>query len=358
MWINNKIFRQDLENAMLSQSIDWQEFRNKTFFITGATGLIGYTVVSVLCYASLYHKIPIKILALVRNIKKANERFRPQIEDGAPLIFVQADLEHIPEVNEKIDYIIHGASPTASAYFRNKPIETVLMNLRGSISLLELAYRNNIQSFVFLSSMEVYGEIKDEEKINEKHVANIDTMNPRNSYPEVKRMIESLCASYAFERNINTVSLRLAQTFGPGVRDTDNRVFVQFIRAIESRKDIRLKTSGQSKHSYLYTLDAATAIFTALQKGEKGQVYNVANEATYMSIREMAEFVADLKITKENYSDDIKVIIEENDDISNTIYPTVSFLNLDTKKMNLLGWKAGYGLKDMYERLICTRISK
>ena len=49
-----------------------------------------------------------------------------------------------------------------------------------------------LRGFVYLSSMEVYGTPLADEKIDESYPCNIDLSLPRNSYPESKRLCESL----------------------------------------------------------------------------------------------------------------------------------------------------------------------
>ena len=116
--------------------------------------------------------------------------------------------------------------------------------------------------------MEVYGSPKNEDLLSEEDLGYLNPLNVRNCYPESKRMSESLVASYAREYGIRSMSIRLAQTFGPGVEYGDKRVFAEFARCAMEKKDIVLLTDGKSKRCYLYTMDAVSAILTVLLKGE------------------------------------------------------------------------------------------
>ena len=119
MWLENPIFREDMEYIAGVEFVPWEKLRGKTLFITGATGLIGFNLISALAYMNLHRDLPLKMLALVRNEEKAKERFAEILGAGAPLTFVEGDLEHILAVAEPVDYIIHGGSPTAS-HFREQ----------------------------------------------------------------------------------------------------------------------------------------------------------------------------------------------------------------------------------------------
>ena len=345
MWLENPIFREDMEYIAGVDFVPWEKLRGKTLFITGATGLIGFNLISALAYMNLKRDIPLKIFALVRDETKARARFAEILAEGAPLQFVLGDLEHIPVVDEKVDYIIHGGSPTASRYFAEHPVETIRMNLSGATALLEMAKEKQVESFLFLSSMEVYGSLHREEKVDEDHESFVNTMNPRSSYPEAKRMIEAMCASYATQYNVPAKVIRLTQTFGAGVRKEDNRVYAQFMRSAMAGEDIVLLTQGGTRRSYLYTADAVTAILTVLLKGKNGEAYNAANEDTYCSIKEMAELVARMK--------GVNVIVKFSKE-SGKIYPAELYMNLKVDKLQKISWRNKRNLSEMFKSMFST----
>lgn len=76
MWIDNKIFESDLIYINNASFIDWDKFQGKNFFITGGTGLIGYTLVCALLYRNLVNNSNINITLLVRNLDRARDQFK------------------------------------------------------------------------------------------------------------------------------------------------------------------------------------------------------------------------------------------------------------------------------------------
>lgn len=305
--------------------------------VTGATGLIGKALVKKLL------KEGNSVIAIVRDKQKAISIFG---EEDANLKYLLGDITTITPKNIDIDYIIHGASQTSSKAFVSEPVETSITALLGTMNMLEMGKLNNVKGFVFLSSMEVYGYPKTDELISENYLNNTNTMEVRTCYPESKRMCENLCASYFSEYGIPTKVIRLTQTFGPGVKYDDNRVFAQFARCIIENKNIVLKTKGETKRSYLYTDDAVNAILTVMYKGKSGEAYNAANETTYCSIYEMASLI----INKFGNSNN-KIIIEEETDRKNGYAPTLH-MNLNTSKLQKLGWSPSVDLEKMYYYLI------
>ena len=343
MWINSKVFKEDLEMFSNATYIDWDKLKNKTVFVTGATGLIGYTTVSGLIYASRKKELNIKIIALVRNIENAQDKFKEQLDSGNELEFVIGTVENFDASELGIDYIIHGASLTSSSDFVNKPVETITIAIKGTQNMLELAKRNNVHGMVYMSSMEVYGNPSKGYIVTENEIGAFKPQVIRNSYPISKMECESLCASYASEYDVPVSVARLTQTFGPGVDKKDKRIFAQMANSVKEHKNIVLKTKGETEHCYLYTMDAATALVHLMQIGQKGEAYTVANKSTYYSIADMASLVAKMGGISVDY--DIQ-------DISKLGYASTKYINLDTSKLENTGWKATTSLEDMYKRMM------
>lgn len=346
MWIENNIYREDLDNISRNNNIRWDKLHNASILITGATGLIGKTVVDCLLYASDKFQLNSKVIALVRNIDRAKLIYADELQNHE-IIFVEGSCESIKDITDRIDYIIHGASPTSSSFFVNYPVETIETSVIGTNHILKIGRNKNVKSVVYLSSMEVYGEIRDERLIQENELGRLDLFNIRNCYPEAKRMCENMCLSYFKEYKLPVNCLRLAQTFGPGIKYNDNRVFAMMARCAKEKKDIHLHTKGESKHSYLYTAQAVSAILIALFNGHHGEIYNVANPATYCSIYEMGKLVA-----SDICNGEISVVINQAGDIKQ--YPATSFLNLDIDKITMLGWHPEHDLRWMFDRLLLT----
>ena len=118
-----------MEYISSAKSIDWKLLAGKTIFITGGTGLIGSTIINGLLYANNKYKLNVRIIALVQNLERAKRLFR-NVNAGISLSFIVGSVESLPEVREEVDYIIHGASPTASLYFIQHPVETIQMQLK------------------------------------------------------------------------------------------------------------------------------------------------------------------------------------------------------------------------------------
>lgn len=340
----SETMQEDLEYIASAEFIPWNKLKGRTIFVTGATGLIGYNLICGLLYASEKKKLNIQITALVRDEKRARERFAEQEKYfGKELKFVVGSVEHLPSIEASVSYIIHGASQTGSQAFVRQPVETMKTAICGTMNLLELAKDKGAEGFVYLSSMEVYGYPKKGHKVTEEDIGAFSPLELRNSYPLSKVQCESLCHAYAAEYGVPAKIIRLTQTFGPGVNYNDGRVFAYFGRCVKEKTDIVLKTKGETERCYLYTRDAVTAILTVLLKGENGGVYNAADESTYCSIAEMAKQIAE--------SAGIQVKFDIQPEGQNG-YPNTLYMDLDTGRLKALGWSGGgYTIVGMIERM-------
>lgn len=328
--MNNSIFEEDIKNII--NDFDMSVFDGKTILVTGATGLIGK-----LCVKSLLNSgYNTQVIALVRDEEKAKNIFG----ESKRLTYLVQDINQRVNTTRRVDYIIHTASTTSSKDFVEKPVETIYTAINGSRNILEFAKNKRLEGMVYLSSLEIYG-VNEKENIKEEDYGYIDILNPRSSYSESKKMVETMCISYGTEYGVPVKIARLAQTFGAGVSISDNRVFAQFAKAIINKENIVLHTKGETKRNYCYTTDAVRGIFTILTKGENNNAYNVANENSYCSISEMAHLLEN-EYTKVEY---------KIDEVNRGYNPTVK-IALNTEKLNALGWEAKVNLKEMFARLI------
>ena len=325
------VLEEDIANICNMDYIPWEKLRGCRVLVTGATGLIGGLVARTLVAANRKYGLNLQAIAGVRNLDRASA-----LPDE--VVRVVGDVTTPIKVEGSVDFIVHAASETSSRNFVERPVETIRTAIDGTVNILELAREKSTRSLLYVSSMEMYGE-PDQSRyiVAENDSGRLDTMSPRSSYPEGKRMAEAICCAYASEYGVPAKVARLVQTFGPGVAKTENRVFAQFARAVMEHRPIVLKTDGSKAHCYCYTVDAVTGLLTVLLKGGVGEAYNVSNEANFMSIREMAEMLTD------------RVVYE----IDNSVcYPPSAKLLLKSDKLRALGWRPTVGVQEMYNRLM------
>lgn len=340
------IFSEDLEKVV-EQIVEEKGFKDKTFFITGATGVIGSVLVKALCEANQRNHMNIEIYCLIRDEKKAKLIYEDFYQSNY-LHFIKGDVREPICLGEKVDYIIHAASITTSRIFVQNPVETLLTIVEGTKNVLEFAKEQNVDKMLYISSMEVYGYTSRElDSISETDLGYIDILNERSSYSEGKRAAECLCKCYEAEYHIPVIIARLAQTFGAGADPKDSRIFAQLARSLMKKENIVLHTAGLSVGNYCYISDCMRGLFLLLTSGMEGEAYTVVNEICTMRIKDMAEMVAD-KLGNHK----IKVIYEIPDNVKKYGYAPDSTARLSSAKLKKLGWKPEIDLEMAYARMI------
>lgn len=308
----------------------------KNVLVTGATGLIGSRLVEMLLCNTDMH-----VYAAGRNKERAEKIFL-NLSDNTRFHFIQHDVTMPLQCDTDFHYIIHAASNGSPNFFSAKPVEVMMANINGVRNLLDYGCSHNMERFLFISSGEVYGE-GDGRVFTEDYQGYVDISSPRSCYPVSKRAAETLCASYAKEYGIDYVIARPCHTYGPGFTPDDNRVYAQFIRNIRNNEDIIMKSTGSQMRSWIYVDDCVSGIMTILFNGKCGEAYNIADDNSNISIRQLAEMIAGIG--------NRKVIMELPSDAEKAAFNPVKQSLFSTKKLQSLGWTV---TGTMYEKMKAT----
>ncbi len=342
----SEIINEDVEEIInfCTPQLLINKFKNKTILVTGASGMIGsYIIYTILKLNELY-ETNTKIKALVRNINKLDT----YIFNNKNVEVINADVTNPIYISDEINYIIHAASPASPKIMGLYPVETNFANTLGTANTLKLADEKNVEAYMFISSREIYGEPSDNQKLftEDGPLGQVNPLIPRNGYAEGKKAAENMCCAFKEEYGLNTKIVRLAHTYGPGMSIDDGRVQADFLNNILHNQDIVLKSDGSSIRTYTYIADAIKAIILVLLRSND-IVYNIADENSKVSIRELAEILVTLYPEKK-----LKLVFN----IPETPQKgTSSFKNgiLSTEKIrNELNWYPKYSIEDGFKRTI------
>lgn len=351
--LDNPLYRSDIVQAAHA-GLSWEQLDGKTVLITGATGMIASAIIDILMYRNqnmAEHGKKVQIIAVSRNKEKAKKRFAAYW-DNPLFTYISHDITMpLPNLGNT-DYILHAASNTHPKAYSSDPIGTITANVQGTYQLLEYAAGHRCERFFFFSSVEIYGENrKDTDKFDEPYLGYIDCNTVRAGYPESKRLGESLCNAFAAQKGQDFIIGRFSRVYGPTMSAEDSKAVAQFIKKAAAGEDIVLKSEGNQLYSYTYAVDAAAAALCLLLKGESGSAVNIADSASDIMLKDLAELLAKAAGTR--------VVHELPDAAEKAGYSAATKAVLDAARIEQLGWKAltpiGQGVRKTIQILRQTK---
>lgn len=327
---------------------NWEWLKNKTIFITGAYGMLASYIVYFLIYMNEEYNYDIHIVAQGRQIKKMQSRFGKYVNREYFQV-TNIDICNEISLDIKADYIIHAASLASSQYYATKPVDVLKPNSLGTFYLLDYAKRCNCESFLFLSSCDVYGKFAENGTYSENDFGSMDPMQIRNCYGESKRMGENMCVCWHQQYGVPAKSVRIAHTYGPTMDvQNDVRVFSEFVKNVLDNHDIVMKSDGSAVRPFCYITDAISGFFKILRYGNNGEAYTLLNDKEWLSIKELANIVA--KCLKDH---EVDVIIQNRTEDTNYIESfVVKPPQYSVNKIKNIGWSANIGVKEGFKRTI------
>lgn len=171
---------------------------------------------------------------------------------------------------ESISKVIHLAAMAGVRASVLNPVIYEEVNVGGTASLLDLAGRYGVDSFVYASSSSVYGE-----KAGLPFVEDDPDLAPASPYAATKRAGELLCFQYHKSYDLPCTCLRYFTVYGP--RGRPDMAPYLFLQAILEEKELTMFGSGDSSRDYTYVDDVVAGTIAALDAGLPFEIINVGN---------------------------------------------------------------------------------
>ena len=243
-------------------------------FVTGAAGFIGsnfvhylksqgyddIVVIDKLTYAASTDNLspltfPIEIVDIANKdqLEGAFRKYRPRF------IFHFAAESHV-------DNSIEDATPFLDT------------NVRGTLNLLELSVKYNIERFHHISTDEVYGALDyDDPPFTEE-----TPYNPQNPYSASKAASDHFVTAFGNTHGLPVVITNCSNNYGP--RQHKEKLIPKTISNILQNKPIPVYAQGQNIRDWIYVEDHCRAILEVWYIGGYGQKYNIGGECEVKNI--------------------------------------------------------------------------
>lgn len=341
----NDIVRKDIRE-MMAAVLPWDRLDGKSCLVTGANGMIATYVVYLLMSLVRERGIDIHVIALSRNRQRSEELFADFLDDHHFGLLIQ-DVCMPIHLEGQLDYIFHFAGNASPYYIKNDPVGIMKSNLLGTINVLECAKNKAVAKVIFASTREVYGANVKKASLVETSFGYLDCLDARSCYPESKRAAESLCESYSLQYGVGFNSVRIAHTYGPGMKlANDGRVMADLLNCVKQGRNIVLKSKGDALRAFCYVTDTVVGLMYILFHGEKKSAYNLANETEEISIRDLAEMLMRLNPDKS-----IRIDYDIPSERS-SVYCDYVRIGLDSSRLESLGWKPRIALEEGVRRIL------
>lgn len=288
-----------------------------SILISGAAGFIG----SHLC--DFFLKKQFKVIAIDNFMTGSMKNINHNLKNKN-FSFIEHDICNPIEIKNKLDYILHFASPASPIDYLNNPIKTLRIGSAGTENMLNLAFKNNCTILV-ASTSEIYGDPLEHPQ-RESYFGNVNPIGPRGVYDEAKRYLEALTVAYKNVKDLDVRIVRIFNTYGPRMRKNDGRAIPNFINQAINNKNITVYGNGEQTRSFCYIDDTVKGIYKLLMSNYKLPV-NIGNPTEH-SINNL------VKVIKSKINTSSKTIymdLPEND-------PKTRRPSIDLAK-NVLQWE-------------------
>ncbi len=290
-----KAILNDLKRTIEDIKKEAKLLEGKTVLISGGSGFLGSYINVVIYLLNKYIlKNKCKVISLDNYITGSRKNFILDIKDKN-FQFIHSDVRLPLAINEKIDFIIHAAGLASPFYYKKYPLETIESAIMGAKNLLELARIYKVESFLFFSSSEIYGD-PDVSAVPtpEIYAGRVSSIGPRSCYDESKRLAETICMVYNQIYKVPIKIVRPFNIYGPGMKHTDYRVMPTFLYNGLKGRNLPVHDKGVQTRTFCYITDGLTAIFKVLLSGRSGEVYNIGNDAPEIGMYELASIICGL----------------------------------------------------------------
>jgi nucleoside-diphosphate-sugar epimerase len=283
---------------MLNQ-IDY--YKGKTILITGAEGFIGSSVVGALS------RVDCNLICL-KHGSRSFDADTPT-ENNARIKIYKGDLRNAfvwEELLTGVDIIFHFAAQTSSRFANENPVEDTEINLLPVVRLIEICQKKGNRPAILFSGTVTQTGLTESHPVDESRS---DT--PITIYDINKLAEEKYLQYYSKEMGGESVTLRLANVYGPGPRRrlSDRGILNAMVVKALSGKPLTVYGKGNFVRDYIFIDDVVRAFLTAgtIMNAVNGKYYIVGSGNGY-SIKEMAETVRDLVEKKSGHRVQINFI--------------------------------------------------
>lgn len=319
--------------------------KHSNILVTGGAGFIGSSFIRYVL--SPERNFTGKIVNLDKLTYAGNLESLKSVEKDSRYFFEKADICDTDLVEKvcdfhQIDTIVHFAAETHVDNSILGPKNFLYSNVIGTFSLLEIVRQKKHIHFHHISTDEVYGELKQEGYFNEN-----SRYKPSSPYSASKAAADHFVMAYARTYGIKVTLSHCSNNYGPFQHK--EKLIPTIITNALANKKIPVYGKGENIRDWLYVDDHADAIWTILEKGKKGEVYDIGGGEEKKNIEVVLNILSGLSKTLKWEKQDLLSLIEYVEDRKGHDFRYA----IDSSKIQQeLGWKPRHNFEEGMKKTV------
>jgi UDP-glucose 4-epimerase len=259
------------------------------YLITGGAGFIGSHLADALIARG-------DAVTVLDNLSTGNRSNIEQLLSHPNFKLVEGSILDTDLVDNEVqlaDHVLHLAAAVGVFNIIDRPLESLVTNLRGTENILEAASKHHKEVFIAYSSV-IYGK-NSSGPLNEESDRIVGSpLKSRWSYSEAKAIDESLAFFYHLEKGLVARIVRLFNTVGPRQVGHYGMVVPRFVSAALKNEPLTVYGSGHQSRCFCHVDDAIRGILAVIDSSQTvGQAFNVGNDQE-ITIEELAQQIIKL----------------------------------------------------------------
>ncbi len=204
---------------------------------------------------------------------------------------LNADL--VDHVVSRVDTVFHLAAAVGVNLIVEKPLESLMTNIRGTETVVEKAHKYGKRILV-MSTSEIYGKNTSDSLSEDDDRILGSPLKSRWSYSEAKAIDEILAYTYWREKGLETVIIRLFNTVGPRQTGSYGMVVPRFVGQALRHQPLTIFGEGTQTRCFCHVSDVVGGLVALSEHPEAfGKVFNLGGTEE-ISIGDLAERIIEL----------------------------------------------------------------
>jgi dTDP-glucose 4,6-dehydratase len=257
-----------------------------TILVTGGAGFIGSNL--------LHHLIKTADEEIICIDKLTYAADRNNVPDGMKFYATDIADEHNCEYifkKHKPKTVFHLAAESHVDNSIKDCSQFLHTNINGTVNLLNLSVKYEVEKFMHISTDEVYGSIE------KGYFTELSNYNPRNPYSASKAASDHFVMAYHTTYGLPTIITNCSNNYGP--RQDVEKMIAKTITNLMQGKKVPVYGDGKQVRDWLYVQDHCEALSTIAERGRIGEKYNIGGECEIRNI-DLVRMILDRMNMKEN----------------------------------------------------------